>query len=279
MKRAPRWTPTASPTRLILLVVMALVPVAAAERFQATTMPPLKNADVIKLVRSGVSDAITITSIGRADQTDFDLSPDGIVGLKQAKVGDAVIAAMFERSEGRPAPAAAVAPPTPTPAAAASSPHLPVEVGIYLTAGGQFRDVNPEIVHWRIGGFWRGVMTAGIAGRHINGSVPQPHSTLQISSPAELIVVTPEGFAITEYQLLRLDVKDDRREFRMMSASIAGARSGPDGHLVRFEAEKVAPRTYRVRIDVPNGEYGLLPPGATGANMTAIGKIYGFSVK
>lgn len=277
MNRTTRWKWVAAAASLVLLGFFSVAPGAAPQQ-PKPSMPPLTNADVVKLVRSGVSEAITLTSIARADRTDFDLSADGIVLLKQAKVGDAVIAAMFERSAGNPTPRGA-GPAVTTSPAPPRNPALPVEVGVYLATGGQIRDVNPELVNWRAGGFWKQVATAGIVGGHLNGSVPRAQSALQISSPAEFVVVTPEGFAITEYQLLRLDPKDDRREFRLMSTSIAGARSGTDGHLVQFEAEKVGPRTYLVRINVPSGEYGLLPPGVSGASMTAIGRIYGFSVK
>ncbi len=64
-----------------------------------------------------------------------------------------------------------------------------------------------------------------------------------------------------------------------MTTSIAGARSGTEGHHLPFEAEKIAPRTYRVRVEVHPGEYGFLPPGVAGANMTAVGRLYGFGVK
>src|SRR5260370_39198018 len=55
------------------------------------------------------------------------------------------------------------------------------------------------------------VLTDGLDKGHRNGTVQGPKSTLQVGSDAEFIVRCAEGAAITEYQLLRLDMKGDRR--------------------------------------------------------------------
>src|SRR5258708_39699590 len=57
------------------------------------------------------------------------------------------------------------------------------------------------------------VLTDGLDKGHRNGTVQGPKSTLQVGSDAEFIVRCAEGTAITEYQLLRLDMKGDRRGF------------------------------------------------------------------
>ena len=61
---------------------------------------PLNNDDVIGLLKAGLSDAIVIGTIGRS-QTQFDLSPEALLKLKQAGVSNAVIEAMFGSQAGQ----------------------------------------------------------------------------------------------------------------------------------------------------------------------------------
>lgn len=85
----------------------------------------------------------------------------------------------------------------------------------------------------------------GLAGGHVNGWINGGRSANVLRLPAEVVIYAPEGTAITEYQLLRCDAKDTRREFRVMSTSMAGARSGADRNAVEFAGDKVAPRIRR----------------------------------
>lgn len=59
----------------------------------------LTNADIIRMVKSGVSDSVVIGAI-QANENKFDLSVNGILSLKSAGVSDAVIAVM-QRFAGR----------------------------------------------------------------------------------------------------------------------------------------------------------------------------------
>lgn len=56
----------------------------------------LRNEDVISLVKVGLDDALILSKIQGAETTDFDLSTDGIVALRTAKVSNAVIDAMMK---------------------------------------------------------------------------------------------------------------------------------------------------------------------------------------
>ena len=69
----------------------------------------MTNADVIELVRAGLSELVVANSIRQAPERDFDLSPQGLVALKKAKVSDSLIVAM------QGAPVAQAPPPMPTP--------------------------------------------------------------------------------------------------------------------------------------------------------------------
>jgi hypothetical protein len=252
---------------------------------------PLTNTDVIRMVGSGLSESIVLTSVRHARQTNFDSSPDALIALRLAKVSDAVISAMLDRANTAPPVAVPVRvrtedagssepPPPPKRSSPTPAAGLPAEVGVYVVVSGRHREVDPEIVNWRTGGFLKRMATAGLVGGHVNGWIANPRSKLQLSAPAEFVFVTPEGTSITEYQLLRLYERDTRREFRVMSTSMVNAKSGAENNLVSFDSEKIAPRTYVVRVTgLAPAEYGFLPPGMSGANMAAIGKIYTFTVQ
>jgi len=58
----------------------------------------LRNSDVLSLTKVGLDDALITSTLQQAKAVDFDLSTDGIVGLKNAGVSNAVLAAMMKRA-------------------------------------------------------------------------------------------------------------------------------------------------------------------------------------
>jgi hypothetical protein len=87
----------------VMAVYFAVAGGAAAE-------VPMTNADVEKLVRSGVADTIIIAAIKGAPMKRFDTSPKAIAQLKVMKVSDAVIAAMSPSAVDTPRRPAGEAP-------------------------------------------------------------------------------------------------------------------------------------------------------------------------
>jgi len=57
----------------------------------------MRNEDVVQLVHSGVNPALMITIMRNSDAA-FDLTPKGVVHLKESGVEDLIISTMFERS-------------------------------------------------------------------------------------------------------------------------------------------------------------------------------------
>jgi len=88
------------------------------------------------------------------------------------------------------------------------------------------------------------------------------------------------GGSATEYQLLSLCAKGDRREFRAVTGGVLHASGGAKDNVVSFEYQKVAPRIYKIKIQrLGVGEYGFLAPGAVAsANVASQGKIYTFQI-
>ncbi len=109
-------------TTLIALAVVAVVAAAAA-----AAEPPLTNADVVKLVKAGVSTDVILAKI-KSSEVAFATDADSLVALANEKVPDEVIRAMVART----APAAPTSAPAGTPKAEVTKV---VVQGIYRTRG------------------------------------------------------------------------------------------------------------------------------------------------
>src|SRR6266508_2956216 len=142
--------------------------------------------------------------------------------------------------------------------------------------GEKLTEIQPEIVNLRSGGFLKSIATSGLSGGHINGTVKNPHSALKTGLPIEFIIRCPEGKSITEYQLLRLDEKKDRREFRALPGGVVNLTGGTEKNAAPFQFEKIAPATFKVKLtDLKKGEYGFLPPASSNSGS----KIYTFGIE
>ncbi len=165
-------------------------------------------------------------------------------------------------------------------AAAPANGDLPTDIGVYFKAGSKWWEILPEVVNWKTGGVLKSLATAGIVKGDINGHIPGNRSRNSVAPPLEFIVYTPEGVAITEYQLIHLHEQSESREFRTVTGGILHVSGGATRDLVPFEGKRVAARTYLVLLPNMNpGEYGFLPPGPFSASTSAsIGKMYTFHV-
>lgn len=66
---------------------------------KANVIDTLDNDKVIKMVKSGLSDILIKKSIENSKAWKFDLSSDGLIKLKQAKVSDSLVVKMFEKDQ------------------------------------------------------------------------------------------------------------------------------------------------------------------------------------
>jgi hypothetical protein len=245
----------------------------------ALSQESLTNDAVVKMAKAGLSDSVIINLIGQ-QPGNYSTKVDDLVTLKQAGVSDNVIAAMIAKAAGGPVTPAAAASNAPA-TAASSSPAY--EIGIYYKKPEGWAEVLPEVVNWKTGGTIKSVASAGIVKKDINGNISGPTSRNTVKSPLEFMIVAADGVAITEYQLIRLRLNKDYREFRTVTGGVFNQSSGAMRDLVPFEGKRIAPRTYSVVL--PNnlgaGEYGFLAPGAFGASGNAaaqIGKMYTFRI-
>ena len=252
------------------------------------------NEDVISMVQAGLSDDVIIAKIrtesaAGAGAAVFDTSVDGLKTLKAASVSDAVIKVMID-----PGP-----PPAPVVAAAAPmtlDPNLPPpEVGVYWKNGSAFVLIQGRAVdQTKVGGRAGSYFTDGMRNQHWDAYLDGPTSTNIVKErhPAFYLYV-PDGLDSSDYVLIKLNKKGDRREFQIGSfGGVSGGKTGVkrDKEVV-FKAEHVGIRTYRVSLDedLKPGEYAFFMgtgmsetmAGARGGNRSggaATGRIYDFSV-
>lgn len=101
----------------ILLCTALFVPQTQAQQTQPSSPPKnplLTNTEIVKMVKAGLQDS-TILSVMAASDSDFDVSVDGLLALKEAGVSGPVMDAMLAaKSKKRtPAPAVTVVPNVP----------------------------------------------------------------------------------------------------------------------------------------------------------------------
>ena len=226
---------------------------------------PLTNDDVVQMVKGGFDESTTIAAIEAAD-TNFDTSVQALMALKAAGVSEKTISAMLAATKKKAEASKSAAPASTAPAAAAAAapnPDVPEDVGVYVKLKGSLAEVYAEIVDWKSGGVGKSMLSMGLNKGHVNAVVNGPKSKLQIGAPMEFVIRCVEGVTPSEYMLLKLDEKGDRREFRAVTGGIYHSSGGAEKNAVKFDFQKIAGRTYKIVLTgLKKGEYGFLPPGA-----------------
>ena len=253
---------------------------APSAAVNSVTPKAMGNADVIALTAAGMPDDIVIAKIHAASSANFDTSLDGLKSLKAANVSDAVIRVMIDPhaaiATSTPAPAS-----SPAPVAQAAPPGLPTEAGVYYNKRGVYTQIEPEVAKFRMG-MLKMMATGGMLKTNVSGRVDGARSATSAVAPLEFVIVLPDGVGLAEYQLLHLVEKSSYREFRTTSGGILQGSSGVSRDSIKFDGNKIAPRTYAVTLPAGQqaGEYGFLPPrGKLKSNsVESTGRIYAFHI-
>lgn len=261
----------------------------------------LTNSDVVQLVKAGLGDDAVVAKIQTSPQS-FDLSTDGLIGLKGAGVPNTVIAAMLGGGAKTVQAPNQLSMDSPDPAV----PHFP---GLYLVdaigGSGKMTRINPTNSNQaKTGGIIGYALTGGIASMSVKAAIPGDSARVQTNSSRPVFYAYfdesvprdlqsngssqwASGIGTTtsspsEVTLVRFMEKKGRREARVGSMNIAGAKTGVmDKDQLAFDSEMVAPGIFRVqpREALPPGEYGFIQ-SLTGANqngaMTA--RVFDFGV-
>lgn len=253
----------------------------------------LTNQDVIDMAALGLSDDVIIAKIrgGSAGGTlQFDTSVGGLKGLKAGKVSDDVIKVMIN-----PAPPAAPVVVAATPIS--NDPNLPPpEVGVYWKNGNAFVFVEGQAISQaKVGGKAGSMFTYGMRNEHwdafLNG--PRSKNVINESQPVFYLYV-PDGTSASDYVLISLEKKGDRREFQIGSfGGMTGGKSGVKRDKeIAFSVEHAGIRTYKVKPNVPmkpgeyaffmgTGQQATMAGGSSGGARSggaAAGRVYDFRI-
>ncbi len=175
------------------------------------------------------------------------------------------------------------------PSAAARKDALPVKPGIYLEQQSGYTEAGAETFDWfplsfldTLKGIARVLRqpvekqpyTDLVSWQRMNGTLDGQESRQRLPQAASLVVVCPEGMTAADYWLVGIAAKSDRRDFALDSLFINtkmflgfGQYSlSPGPEPIPFEAQRIAPCTYRVLLPkLKPGHYGLLHPGSVAA--------------
>jgi hypothetical protein len=260
----------------------------------------MTNDEVISLVKAGLSPSIIINKI-KTSKSNFDLSTDSLIKLKQANVPDPIVTAMLEAKSGK----TTVSTTTTTSSVAVTGdpndPASPHDFGIYM-----FEDKNgtkkmtqmaPNVsAQNRTGGGFTSSMTYGIGKVKTKANLPGTAATLQIqeSQPVFYFYLdtksgglnTSSGVPSTpnEFALVKFNIRSDNREVTISKQNAYGGKGGlSDEYVVPFKSESLGNGVFKITPTAPlkNGEYGFYLINSGGSNTSAaIGaKFFDFGVK
>lgn len=201
----------------------------------------LSNEDIIKMTKAELPEEVIVKTI-QTNENRFDLSPDGLIALKAAKVPDNIIKAMTGNPVRKPSPAQP------------ASPKASNENNPFLTAGNDSSANYGSIV--MVDNGKRVELQASrqemrssnpmdprnMFGMKVNTTLPGNHSrirTTNLTPTFEFSLPTnekPDDMVV----LAKLDVKGDRRELEAARASgLTGVKTG-------IPAKKLIPVSYEV---------------------------------
>ena len=259
----------------------------------------LTNDEIISLVKAGLSPSVVINKI-RTSKSNFDLSTNSLIQLKQAGVSDDVVAAMLEAKSGR-----TVASSTATVSGNASGdpndPLAPHNYGIYLyeekDGVKKMTQLTPNVsAQNRTGGLFTSSMTYGIGKVKIKANLPGTTAKLQLNQAQPTFYFyldvksgglnTASGVPSTpnEFSLIKFNVRSDNREVTIGKSNAFGAKGGlSDEYVVQFNAEDMGNGIFKITptATLKNGEYGfyLINSGNSNASSAVGAKFFDFGVK
>jgi hypothetical protein len=256
----------------------------------------LSNSSVIQLVKAGLGSDAVVAKIKSSDGK-YNLDTNDLITLKNEGVPGDVIAAMIGASTKADAPAAM--------SLTSIDPMTPHPSGVYLinAPANQLDRIEPTVSNQaKTGGILGYALTGGIASMSVKVAItgdsarvvapsgtPSFYFFFDASNPATVNLSSSwaAGSAQTvtspsEFTLIRLMTKSGRREARVGSMNIAGAKTGVMDHdRIAFDFAMVRPGVYKAtpKQALQPGQYGFiyaLSGAGTSGAMSA--RIFDFAV-
>ena len=277
------------PHFLTLFLLAAILCVAA---LPAQAQEVMNNDEVITLTKAGLNPTLIVGKI-RNSKSNFDLSTDSLIKLKQAGVTDDVVAAMLEAKSGKPVSTAVSVNSTgAAPVGPTGDPNDPMakhNYGIYLYEEKDgIRKMTPLKANVsaqnRTGGMFTSSLTYGIGKVKIKSNLPGRNADLQLKDPNPVFYfyldVTSGGLNTAsgvpsdpkEFTLVRFNQRSDNREVTIGKGNVFGAKGGlSDEYVVRFEAEDLGNGTFKITptAGLPKGEYAFYLVNSGNSNTSA----------
>lgn len=288
-------------TRKLIFAGLMTISLCLAGAFAVAAQDDvMTNAEVISLSKAGLSSSIIVNKI-RTSKTNFDLSTDSLIKLKQAGISDDIVGAMLEAKNGRTA--AATSSSGAAPVSASGDPNDPMakhNYGIYLyeekEGARKMTQLAPNVsAQNRTGGLFTSSLTYGIGKVKIKANLPGRNARLQIKETQPVFYFyldttsgglnTSSGVPSTpnEFTLVRFNQRSDNREVTIGKANAFGAKGGlSDEYVVQFTAQDLGNGIFKISPSAPlqKGEYGfyLINSGNSNASTAVGAKFFDFGV-
>jgi hypothetical protein len=165
--------------RIFSLISLLTVTVAFAQL-------SLNNEAVIKMVGAGLSDPIVVSTV-QSSPGQYNTSPEGLIGLKKAGVGDSIIAAILSKKAGSAGVTYTAATP-PAPPMNSDDPNAPHEAGIYIydakAEDRKMTELDPSVYsQGKTGGALASAYTYGIVKAKAKAIIRSARSNARVTDP------------------------------------------------------------------------------------------------
>ena len=281
-------------------------PTATVNR--STSPTPLTNRDIIRLVDADISDEIIIGKI-KISKTRFDISVDGLIGLREAGVSDRVVAVMINPATDIP-PAAPASQPaefkpgstasnagydaapgvstlakTPLPVGSADPSQAPQTYGLYVQENGELKPLGRIQTKVQISKF-RTIVKGWVPfmRERMDINIPGAHSTSRHEVPRpNFYAYFPPSRDVSTFKLLQAKITGQKLDQRTITnASILFSTEQNQDEVPCDIGPTNVKDLYRIspREDLPSGEFGFVE-GSAGSKSTsdiAIIDVWGFAI-
>ncbi len=270
----------------ILAMCLSLVMISTAATFAQETMT---NDEVISLTKAGLSSSIIIGKI-RSSATNFDLSTDSLIKLKQAGVSDETVAAMLEAKSGKSVVSGGN---TSSASSQGGDPNDPMSkhsYGVYLyeekDGVRKMTQIQPSMSGQnRTGGaFTASITPFGLGKVKTKTNLPGRSAALQIQTTTPVFYFyldassgglnTSSGIPSSpnEFTLVRFNQRSDNREVTIAKTNSWGSKGGlSDEYVVGLKAEDLGNGVFKITptTELKKGEYGFYLLNSGNANTAA----------
>lgn len=263
----------------------------------------LTNDEVISLSKAGLSSSIIIDKI-RTSKSNFDLSTDSLIKLKQVGISDDIVSAMLAAKNG----GTISVPSSPgsgfIPGKTMGDPNDPMashSYGIYLyevkDGVRKMTQLKPNVsAQNRTGGGFTASMTPfGLGKMKTKANLPGRTADLQLNTTAPVFYFyldTSSGGLNTasgipsnpnEFTLVRFNQRSDNREVTIAKTNQWGSKGGlSDEYVVAFKSEDLGNGIFKITPsdELKKGEYGfyLVNSGNSNASAGMGSKFFDFGV-